>query len=189
VPNLERNTLAMNADSLLLRALDGDASAWSQLVAKYSALVYGTALRTGLDAEAAADVAQLVWVALLEGGHAIRDPRALPKWLAVTSRRIALRQIRRSRAVGGPIPEDYVDEGPSAEELLDREQRAAEIRAAAGELSEKCRNLLITLFWSGASDYAAVARELDMPVGSIGPSRARCLARLHKILKRRGFRP
>lgn len=173
--------------SLVSRALARDAGAWSELVLQFNPLVYGTALRTGISRDDAADVCQAVWIAFLERGHAIRDPQALPRWLAVTARRTALRGLDRSNPSTIPLDETLEADTPEADLLLEQEERSARLRLAVSQLPERCRTLLGALFGEEAADYREVSRRLELPVGSIGPTRARCLARLYEILRRRGF--
>ena len=174
----------------LSRALSGDSAAWTRLVNRYASLVYGTARRTGLGEEEAADVSQEVWIELWQRGGAIREAAALPRWLAVVSRRKALRAAERRRAAASdPLSDSLVSPDTSPDELVQREDRAEAVRSALDALPPRCRKLLIVLFRSDRPDYAEVARRLKMPVGSIGPTRARCLARLYRRLQERGFEP
>jgi len=175
-------------ESLLKRALDGDASAWDALVTRHEAMIYGIVLRTGLAPDEAGDACQQVWMALLEGGASIRDAQALPRWLAVTARRTAHRLMSRRRAAGTvPLSEDLEESGPSAEELIELAERRRVLRDALATLPERCRTLLTALFETARPSYPRIARTLGMPVGSIGPNRARCLARLYRRLRRKRF--
>ena len=175
-------------EGLLSRALSGDEQAWNELVTSYSSLVYGTAYRAGLSPDEAADLSQTVWITLLERGSAIRDPVAVPKWLAVTTWRMAVRVKTRDRK-HVPLPDPLASNEPSVEQLLLQESRATEVRQALNQLPEKCRDLLLGLFDNEKKNYREVAESLGMPMGSIGPTRARCLAQLHALLRKRGFEP
>lgn len=174
---------------LLSRALSGDPNAWFALVDAYASLVFGTALRVGLTREQAADVSQAVWTTLFERGRTIRDAEALPRWLVVTTRRRALRE--RMGAVPETVALDAaLQEGvPSVATLLEREQEAELVRDALRELPDRCRVLLTRLFEEDRPDYAQVSADLSVPIGSIGPTRARCLAKLYLLLRTRGMEP
>jgi RNA polymerase sigma factor (sigma-70 family) len=169
---------------LLPRALAGDAAAWSSLVEAFSPLLLRTARGVGLSHEDAEDVGQSVWAELVKNGDRIRNPAQLPGWLVTTTRWKAL-QLRR-RATPGLLP--YEDElpadTPGVEELLAEEQELQRVRAAVDQLPERCRTLLTALFEVDRPSYEDIAARLELPVGSIGPTRARCLARLHRILHR-----
>ncbi len=173
--------------NLLARVREGEAEAWEILVREYSPLVYGTAVRTGLFPEDAADVAQSVWIVLLEKSDQIRDPVAIPRWLAVTARRIALKRLRKLTPHPVQLPDDLRSREISAEDLLEEERRSAEVRAALDLLEPDCRLLLENLFLEERPSYVDVAEATGKPVGSIGPTRARCLAKLYRILSRSGF--
>jgi RNA polymerase sigma factor (sigma-70 family) len=168
-------------EDLLLRAMQGDGRAWAALVESYGALVHGTAIRAGLGHADAEEVSQLVWMALLRGGRSIRAARSLPGWLAVTAHRTALRVLRRRVPVLSTT-ERLTSEEPSAEELLLREERIDTMRRALAKLSPRCRALLTALYADERPDYRGVAQRLGLPLGSIGPSRARCLVRLRDLL-------
>lgn len=170
---------------ILRRSLAGDPEAWRHLVRTYSPLVYRIALGTGVSPEDAEDVTQSVWVVLLERGHAIRDPAALPGWLATTSRRIALQLRAQGRArPTEPLPIDLASADPSAEMLLEREQTRERVRQALQALPLRCRTLLGALFRDEKPNYEETGETLGLPHGSIGPTRARCLAHLYRILTR-----
>ena len=174
---------------LLQGALEGSPEAWDALVREFTSLIYGTARRTGLSGDEAEDVAQMTWMALLRRGHAIRDPQSLPKWLAVTARRIASRRLQKLQTEITPVPEDLEADLTGADDLLVEEERAEAVRAALENLPEPCRTLLTLLFAEASPNYRTVAKALSMPLGSIGPTRARCLARLHRLLRRKGLEP
>ncbi len=176
-------------DDLLRQALGGDSKAWDRLVTAYSSLVFGTALRVGAGEADAADITQSVWMELLEHGEAIRDPAALPRWLVVVARRKALR-LRRSREIPTDrVPDERASVEPGVEDLLDQERRAEMLRLAMARLPARCRRLLLVLFETEKPNYREAARRLRIPVGSIGPTRARCLARLYRIFGEDGENP
>lgn len=171
--------------AMLSEVLEGNSDAWAALVSQYSPVVYGTAVRIGLPPDDAADVAQSVWLALLEASAGIRDSQAVPRWLAVTTRRIAIARLRRHLRGIIPLPDDLESEAPSVDELLEAEDRIAEVRGALETLSPRCRELLLSLFTESRPNYQDISARLQVPVGSIGPTRARCLTQLYQVIQRR----
>lgn len=170
--------------STVLRAAGGDQAAWDEIVASFSGLIWSIAGTHRLGPTDAAEIAQTTWMRLVENLGAIREPDRLGGWIATTARRECLRLVRlRGReivvddeaafdvGIGEPTPE---------ERLLDRERDRILWRAFA-RLPERCRTLLRLVVIS-APPYAEVAAALDMPVGSIGPTRGRCLKRLRSLL-------
>jgi RNA polymerase sigma factor (sigma-70 family) len=171
--------------SLLARAAEGDQRAWDDLVVQHSALLYGVARSFRLDAADAADVVQTTWLRLLEHLDRIEDPARLIGWLVTTARREALRVLRR----GGrerPATEDPVldraDDGaaPIESRLLDDERDRA-LWTAFLALPDRCRQLLRVAVYEPRA-YDEISALLGMPVGSIGPTRRRCLTQLRKLL-------
>jgi RNA polymerase sigma factor (sigma-70 family) len=171
---------------LLAQAADGDQRAWDALVEQHSRLLWAVARSYRLDQADAADVVQTAWLRLVEHLHRIEDPARLVGWLVTTTRRECLRVLRRSgreRLVAteeGAL--DVVDE--TAEPLdtrLINDERNAELWQAFGRLPERCQRLL-RIAVAMPKAYDEVSAALDMPVGSIGPTRARCLARLRTLL-------
>lgn len=162
------------------RVVAGDGDVWSALVDRYASLVWAVARGFRLADADAADVHQTVWLRLGEHVERIREPGRLPGWLSTTTRNECLRLVRRQ---GRELPDDEPDEAPTEpvvgpEELvLDDERDAAVWRAFAG-LSARCRQLLRLLVIDPDLGYAEVAEVMGMPVGSLGPTRSRCLDRL-----------
>lgn len=179
------------ADRLLVeRCLQGDTSAWAALVRRYQRLVYAIVTRAGLDEHAAADVFQTVYARLLEHLPRIADPGRLQAWIVTTTKREAIAQRRLgARTVSMTLDDDaddstwdIADEAPIAEEALADLQQARRLRAALGRLDARSRRVLDLLFRDEPLPYEVVARELNVPVGSIGPTRARCLAKLRRLM-------
>jgi RNA polymerase sigma factor (sigma-70 family) len=173
---------------MVRRAADGDRGAWEVIVDDFSGLLWSVCRGYRLNHADAAEVVQTVWLRLLENLGRIREPEHLGGWLTTTARREAIRQLRlrghelvtddesRFDGIAEPAPGD----DPVAAALRDdRDQRLW--RAFAG-LPERCRRLL-RLLAVLAPPYAEVAAAMDMPVGSIGPTRARCLERLRRLLR------
>ena len=170
---------------LVTRARCGDRSAWDQLVDRYSSLIWSICHRWQLDRTDAEDVGQAVWLRLVEQLDNLRDPAALPGWLATTTQRECSR-TRRSRcrlAAGGQVPdaEKLPDEqAATAEDVLFMAERHAALRAAFTDLPANWQQLLTLLTTDPPTPYAEISVKLGIPVGSIGPNRSRCLDRLRR---------
>ena len=170
---------------LVTRARCGDRSAWDQLVDRYSPLIWSICHRWQLDRTDAEDVGQAVWLRLVEQLDNLRDPAALPGWLATTTQRECSR-ARRSRcrlAAGGQVPdaEKLPDEqAATAEDVLFMAERHAALRAAFTDLPANWQQLLTLLTTDPPTPYAEISVKLGIPVGSIGPNRSRCLDRLRR---------
>ncbi|MEV0135582.1 sigma-70 family RNA polymerase sigma factor [Dactylosporangium sp. NPDC050688] len=171
----------------LAAAADGDQRAWNAIVMTYSGLVWSVARSFRLSTADAGDVVQGTWLRLVEHLHDIRDPDRLAGWLATTARRESLNLIRRA---GRDVPVDDVDGlgGPAAvaaaavDERLLRDESQRALWQAVSRLSHGCQRLLRVMFADPAPSYETVGAALDIPIGSIGPTRARCLAGLRSIL-------
>ena len=162
-------------------ATSGDVEAWDRIVHRFAGLVWAVVRGHRLSAEDAADVAQTTWLRLVEHLGRLRDPERLGVWLATTARHECLRTLRRTARL---VPADIDPDGladchaPEAEGRLLAQERDAELWRAFESLPTDCQNLLRVLMAVPAPSYAEVSAALGMPVGSIGPRRARCLQRL-----------
>lgn len=172
--------------ALVTRARMGDQEAWSRLVERYAQLLWSICRRYRLSPQDAADVCQRVWTVLVEQLPSLREPAALPGWLVTTTRRECLRLLRAERqhvTLAAPI-EAGLDPAASEEAAVDRELLAAEreaaLLAAFAQLKERCRRLLALLVQDPPVSYAEISARLQMKVGSIGPTRARCLEDLRR---------
>lgn len=165
---------------LLEAAVRRDELAWNALVSRYAALVKSVARSYRLNVRDAEDVNQTVWLRLVEHVGEIRTPEALPKWIVTTTRHESLRVIRaRARMSLVDRVVDTADEAAdTAETELLRAERDQAVRDGLAELEPKRRELLELLSTDPPISYRDISRRLGMPVGSIGPSRARSLARL-----------
>ncbi len=156
-------------------ALAGDDAAWGHIVESFSQNLWHWARSQGLSRSDAEDVAQTVWYRLKDRGHTIRDPRTLPGWLATTTRREA-RRVREHRAV--PVHQEVFDriESPRADaaDVASSADLSRRLAAAYTSLRPACRELL-ALCWDDRLSYADIAQMLEKPIGSIGPTRQRCL--------------
>jgi RNA polymerase sigma factor (sigma-70 family) len=170
---------------LVTRARNGDRSAWEALVERYTPLTWSICRRYQLDRTDAEDVAQAVWLRLVEQLDKLRDPAALPGWIATTTQRECYRAQRaRCRlATGGQVPdaENLPDEQAvvADDELLTAERHAA-LREAFKDLPPSYQRLLTLLIADPPIPYAEISARLGIPIGSIGPSRARGLERLRR---------
>lgn len=180
--------------ALVAGCLRGEAKSWEALVRRYQRLVFAIVRRIGLDEHTAADVFQTVYSRLLTQLPRIAEPSRLQAWIVTTTKREALLQRKRagrwvsmtretesSDAVDDSAPEwDIADESPGAEQALSTLQQLNQVRLGLDRLDPRCRNLMRLLFDDTDTplEYGEIAAQLGMPVGSIGPTRARCLVKL-----------
>jgi|SRR5271170_3566707 len=170
--------------ALVTRAAGSDPAAWNEIVERYAPLVWSICARFQLIGSDREDVAQSVWLLLVEQLGKLREPAALPGWLATTTRRECLRVVaaaRKSERLGTGLDDalQFVDNTIIDEEILMAERSAA-VRAAFAELPPRCQQLLAMLIKDPPVSYAEISATLQIPVGSIGPKRARCLERMRK---------
>ena len=179
----------MDLEAVLHAAANGDRQAWNALVARYSGLVWSVARAHRLGDADAADVVQTTWLRLVEQLDRIRNPEGVGAWLATTARRECLRVLRVGQrhvlTDGFDLPEERSDAALDARLLAG--ERDATLWQAFGRLGERCRTLLRVLVADPAPSYEEVGAALDMPVGSIGPTRARCLEQLRRKLAAAGM--
>lgn len=177
---------AARVGACLVRARNGETAALSEIVKELNPLLWHVARSEGLGAEESADVVQTSWLELVRRLHEIRSPQALTSWLVTTTRREAwrVREISRRKVPEGEARLDSVpDPGPGPGERLLADERAQMLWNHVQRLPERCRKLLRIVAHVARPDYAAVAEALGMPVGSIGPTRGRCLAKLREMLQ------
>jgi RNA polymerase sigma factor (sigma-70 family) len=163
---------------LLLSARAGDDAAWAALTSRYSAMLWAIARTHDLGDADAADVVQTTWLRLVERLDQIRKPDRVGAWLAVTARRESLRLARhhgRHRPVGETFP-PIPALAPAPDDVCVERERLRVVLAAIQTLPELCRHVLRLCALSPG--YAEIAAALDIPIGSVGPTRARCLAAL-----------
>jgi RNA polymerase sigma factor (sigma-70 family) len=175
---------------LIARCLDKDAGAWQALVDRYADLVYGIARRAGLDDARGQDVVQDVFLALLKNLGRLRQHDRLMGWIVKAARRESWRVARRARSArsreeGVSRPERDVGALPA--DALQQEERRHLVRRAMRLIDGRCQRLLDALFLREVRDYQALSVELAMPVGSIGPTRRRCLDKLADALHEVGI--
>jgi RNA polymerase sigma factor (sigma-70 family) len=169
-------------------AAAGDQDAWDWIIERYAPLVYATCRRYRLPAHDVEDVGQRVWLLLLEQIGHLREPAALPGWLATTTSRECLRALRaaqRSQPLPGWSADNAMDDA-TVDATVDAKilavQRDAALHAAMAGLPVRCRRLLAMLVSDPPHSYAEISAELGIPMGSIGPQRSRCLERLRRSI-------
>jgi RNA polymerase sigma factor (sigma-70 family) len=173
--------------AVVTRALGGDTAGWNEIVDRYAPLVWSVCGRFQLSASDREDVAQNVWLLLIQQLGTLREPAALPGWLATTTRRECLRLVAAARKAGKAGPREISqDEEPRSaaapgidEDILNAERNAVLAEAFAA-LPDRCQQLLGMLLSDPPSSYAQISATLRIPIGSIGPQRARCLERLRR---------
>ncbi len=173
--------------SLVEAARAGDRHAWDALFNRYVSLLWSIALRHGLHESDAADVVQNTWLRLLENIDNVRDPARVGAWLATTAQREALRCVAQSRRLVLKNDDSAFD-GPDRllppvdEELLAREQGQAAMAALAA-LPPAWRSLVELLTHDPPLSYEEIGADLGVPVGTIGPTRGRCVRRMRAMVE------
>jgi len=179
---------ATDIASLVRRAAAGDKSAWERLVAQYSRLIWAMTRDFKLSQTDAADVVQATWLRLLEHIGRIEYPERIASWLATTARHECLRHLAASKRV--MLVDDHdaafgsaVVHQPEVDEGLLAEERARAVREALAMLPTRSQRLLELLMADPPLSYAEISDQLGLPIGSIGPTRGRCLERLRHMLQ------
>jgi RNA polymerase sigma factor (sigma-70 family) len=166
-----------------------DQDAWSELVTRYSGLVLTVAMRVGLTSIDAEDCAQHTWTALFRGRGSIKDPERLPAWLIMTTKRHAVKMLKKQQRYE-KLPSDFENtegEVPPDKELLQLELLDI-IDHAFEQLDSKCQKLLLALFLSDKKySYQEIARKLNLSINTMGSLRSRCLKKLSAILENLGY--
>jgi RNA polymerase sigma factor (sigma-70 family) len=180
-----------NAASLFDRWRGGDSHALDDLVRLLSPILWQVVRASGLDRTTAEDVVQTTWLTLVRSGETITEPRAVAGWLCTTARREAWRvgkQATRQQPVEDETIARRLPDEPAPEGQVVLDDDNARLWAALGRLTERCQRLLRIVAAEARPDYSAIATELSMPVGSIGPTRGRCLDKLRHELVLAGGR-
>jgi RNA polymerase sigma factor (sigma-70 family) len=178
-----RNDTAVTG--LVTRARNGEEQAWDALVERYAPLIWSICRRHRLGGADADDVGQRVWLQLVDHLDKVRDPAALPGWLATTTRRECARVQRAARgahAAGHALDAETIPDhqAQTVEQQLLVAERHAALREAFARLPLCCQRLITLLIQDPPLPYATISARLNIPVGSIGPNRGRCLDRLRR---------
>lgn len=202
-----RNT---SLTQLVELCLHGEAQAWHELIRRYAKLVHSVPVRYGLSPMEVDDIGQEVFLILAQNLHQIEDPERLPSWLLTTARRATWRMIQKRRREHPSDAAELTDDSesglipgvgaepfgavlgtiaPSIHELLEGWNQQEALSYGLERLDGRCRELLMLLFLDqGEPSYDAISERLQMPTGSIGPTRNRCLRKLRFILESMGYK-
>lgn len=171
-------------DAVLNHTGEARTLAWNELVERHTARLWAVARAFRFDEATAADLVQTAWLRLIERGHQVRDPEQLGAWLAMVVRNESRRLATRRRVI--PTDHDWdrtVDPDARApDQRLLANERTQAVRLGLARISEDCRALITLLVSDPPLSYAEIAAALDRPVGSIGPTRQRCLDHLRSQL-------
>jgi RNA polymerase sigma factor (sigma-70 family) len=193
--DVQSNYMRRSDKELLIACRNGDESSWEALVDRYQRLIYTIPRRAGLDQDQASEVFQDVFVTLLEKIDDINDPDRLHAWLVTAARRKTWRLLTKERSLRGVELADeetdgenglavIVDNNPLPDEVLLQLEEQHRVRTAGTELDERCQKLLTMLYYEAEPpSYAEIAEAFGTSEGSIGPTRARCLKKLLRLLK------
>jgi RNA polymerase sigma factor (sigma-70 family) len=189
------DTLVDRASDAFDRYQQGDRSSFDTLVEVATPLMWRTARGAGLEQATAEDVVQTVWMSLLRSAESVRDPRTVVKWLLTATKRESWKVSQRARqdrqraagffgvddeeALDLPVPPES-----APDELVFADHRQRALWSHVEGLTPRCRQLIGVIAFADRPDYASLAESLGMPVGSIGPTRGRCLAKLRDVLSR-----
>ncbi len=176
---------------LVASAGAGDQAAWNALVDAFAGLVWAVIRSHNIYGADAADISQTTWMRFVEHLGRLREPERAGAWLATTARHECLRTLRRqgrSVAVAEP-PEPDIPATHDLDAALVLGQDRAAVRAALGQVPARCQQLLRLLVADPPLSYDDISAALDMPKGSIGPTRQRCLRHVRKALIDAGISP
>ncbi len=184
--DVDLDTAEVSIAALVAAARAGDQAAWNALVERYNRFVWSIARSFRLSTADSADAVQMTWLRLVENLDRITDPERLASWLGTTVRRECLQHLRRSSRDRTDSGDDFLlsvpDGAPPIETALLESERDRALWQAMGMLGDKCQQLLRVLMASPPPAYTEVAAALEMPIGSIGPARKRCLTQLKRIV-------
>jgi len=185
MPKTARNDILQTDRDLIRACRSGDARAWERLLDKYERLVFSISLNYGLTTDDAADVTQITFTILLQNLNTLPDEIRLSAWLVTVARRHTWRLLARNRREAVNPDEDLAG-NETLGGIVDNRERwelAEWLNHGLSLLDKRCRQLLLALYFDTEQpSYAHVADQLKMPVGSIGPTRARCLEQMKRNL-------
>jgi RNA polymerase sigma factor (sigma-70 family) len=186
MPETARNDMLQTDRDLIRACRSGEARAWERLLDKYERLVFSISLNYGLTTDDAADVTQITFTILLQNLNTLSDEIRLSSWLATVARRHTWRLLARNRREAINPDEDLAGNEVLGGIVDNRErwELAEWLNQGLSLLDERCRQLLLALYFDAEQpSYANVAGRLKMPIGSIGPTRARCLEHMRQSLQ------
>jgi RNA polymerase sigma factor (sigma-70 family) len=174
--------LELSTSELLAEAAAGNSAAWDELVSRYAGLVWAVARGFALSMADAADISQTTWLRLVEHLTTLREPEHVGGWLATTARHECLRLLRKNgrEVVEADAGIDVESGEPTPEAVVLDNERDQLLWLSLGEIPQRCQVLLRALASAPPPSYGEVSAALGMPIGSIGPTRARCLDHLKK---------
>lgn len=192
-PEPEKGVAASSPDAASLqivgwvqRAATGDINAWNRLVDQYSRLIWSITSSFKFGESDAADVVQTTWMRLIEHIDRIEQPARVGSWLASTARNECLRHVAARKRIVLVQEDAELDaacqHGPDVDEALLASERARDVRQAISHLPLQWQRLMEMLMSDPPVSYAEISDQLGLPIGSIGPTRGRCLAKLRVLL-------
>jgi RNA polymerase sigma factor (sigma-70 family) len=183
----EQDVESCGVADLVRGAAAGDMTAWDRLVYQFARLIWSITAEFKLVESDAADVAQTTWLRLLEHIDRIEYPDRVGSWLAATARNECLRSLAARKRVVLNHEDAELDSAvahvPDIDERLLADERAQTVRDALSSLPRRWQRMLEMLMADPPASYADISDELELPIGSIGPTRGRCLARLRVLLQ------
>ena len=183
----EQDGGALDPAWLVVRAVAGERWAWERLVDQYARLIWAMTRDFKLAESDAADVVQVTWLRLLEHIDRLEHPARVGSWLAATARRECLRSVAVRKKIVLAHDDTVLDgvaiSQPEVDERLLADERAQTVREALARLPCRWQRLLELLMTDPPASYTEISDQLGLPVGSIGPTRGRCLARLRVLLQ------
>jgi RNA polymerase sigma factor (sigma-70 family) len=183
----EQSVQASDIPGLVRGAAAGDQRAWERLIEQYARLIWSITADFKLAESDAADVAQTTWLRLFEHIHRIEYPDRVGYWLAATARNECLRSLAAHKRLVLSRDEHEMEEAPAQGVELDArllaDERAQVVRDALSHLPGRWQRLLELLMADPPASYAEISDQLGLPIGSIGPTRGRCLAQLRVLLQ------
>ncbi len=171
------------------RVLSDDHSAWTELVSRYSGLVFSTAIKIGLSNIDAEDCAQQTWISLYKNRKTIKDPIGLPAWLILTTKRGAIKILKKLQKQSDfPADTEMIDNSLPPDEILLKLELQDAVEHAVEQLDSRCQQLFSLLFLSQEQhSYLEIARILKISPNNLGSVRSRCLKKLSVVLKKMGY--
>lgn len=183
----EVDAAALEIVGWVRRAATGDLQSWNRLVGQYSRLIWSITTNFKLGESDAADVVQTTWMRLIEHIDRIEQPARIGSWLASTARNECLRYVAARKRIVLVDENDEFDgadqRGSEVDEGLLARERARDVREAMARLPPQWQRLMELLMADPPASYAEISDQLGLPIGSIGPTRGRCLAKLRVLLE------